>query len=1016
MAVKRFVHLHVHSYFSFEDGTASIRKLLERCQQLGMDTIALTDYDGLYGAVRLCRHAQEMGVKPVFGTELTLAGGHSLVLLAKNLAGYANLCKLISSVRLSSNDHSPECSDSLLRKYSQNLIALSGGLRGEISGLMRIGQERAAENALKKYLVIFKRDNFYLELQDHFLTGSTELNASLVRLAKLFAVGVVATNNVHFLHPEEYSLHQKLVRTSRVVHGREKRAKPNKEYYLKSAEEMCALFQNIPEAVENTVVIANACNVDLELGKLRVPRLVAAEGDNAEILLEKACRSALPLLYRRNRSQAEKQLDHELKIINSKQLADYFLIVRGIVHFAKASHIRVSCRGSASSSIVTYLLGISQVDPLENRLLFERFLNKERSDIPDIDLDFDSRRRDEVLRYILDKYGIERACMVATIPTFEARSALRELARASGMSDEDLKRLVAYLPYISGSKIRQALEFFPEMDASLLKQSRYEEFVEFAEEVSGFPHYLSVHLGGVVLWDHLAELVPMQRSAKGYPIAQFDKNDLEALGLIKTDILSLRMLGALSEAEERIRLKNPFFDGRDVPRDDGAVYALLRSTRTVGCFQLESPGMRQLLGRLQPERFDDIIASISLFRPGPMQADMLTPYLARRWGREATVYLHPKLKPILKETYGVIVFQEQVLRIAREIAGFSLGQADLLRRAITKEITEEELGVLRDRFVSGAQEQGIAADIAQKIFDKLAAFASFGFPKAHAASFARLAYESAYLKRYYPLQYFLGLLNNHPGLYPLSVLANETRRCGVDVLGIDINESQSAFAPSGQSIRTGLASVKGVGTATTRKILKKRAKRPFKGIDDFCERVKPGKKQLEKLILCGAFDTLERNRRKLLVSARSGQPTGEIKDFSAAQKSGLELELAGLTFSGHPLVFLRPQLAELGVVPSDRLKSHEDGDRICVAGLKVVLHTPPTRSGQRVVFLTLEDEMGLSDITVFSDVQNSYAKTIFGSNLLMVEGILQKVGLHSFSVVAEKVSPLRPPRLWESYR
>ncbi len=591
-ASNRFVHLHVHSYFSFEDGTAGIPKLLQRCRLLGMESIALTDYDGLYGAVRFCRLAREIGVKPVVGTELTLAGGHSLVLLAPNLSGYANLCRLISSMHLSCANRSPECSETLLRQFSENLIALSGGPRGEINHLLGSGQDQAAARSLAKYLDIFGRDCFYLELQDHLLPGDKAMTAGLVGLARQFRCGVAATNNVHFLTREEYGLHKRLIETSRAVHHREKLPRANAEFHLKSAEEMAALFHRVPEALENTLAIADRCNLDLELGKIRAPTLLTATGEKAEALLEQACRKALPLLYRTNTKQAEKQLARELEVIRTKQFADYFLIVRDIVRFSQAAGIRCSCRGSASSSIVVYLLGISQVDPLENKLLFERFLNKERTDIPDIDLDFDSRRRDEVLQYVLDKYGPEKACMVATIPTFEARSAVRELARASGMSEDDLERLVAYLPYVSGAHLRQALEFFPETEASLLKQGRYEEFVDFAEEVSGFPHHVSVHLGGVVLWDHLADLVPMQRSAKGYPVAQFDKDDLESLGLIKTDILSLRMLAALSEAEELIRVENPFFDGRDVPLDDPMVFELLRSTRTLGCFQLESPGQR----------------------------------------------------------------------------------------------------------------------------------------------------------------------------------------------------------------------------------------------------------------------------------------------------------------------------------------------------------------------------------------------------------------------------------------
>ncbi len=1001
-----FVHLHVHSYFSFEQGTSDPAGLLRRCRELGMDAMAVTDYDGLYGAVRLLKHGAELGVKPIIGMEITLEDGHRIVLLAKNLEGYSNLCRLTSTMHLSSLRRFPVCPLGLLRKHSQNLIALAAGQNGELGALLLQGRENDAGAAIARYQDIFGQDRIYVELQDHGLPHERELNGKLLELARAFGVGVVATNNVHFLDPAEHGLHEALVRARTAVHHTDRPAKPNREYYLKSPEDMCSIFRDIPEAIENTLAIAEACNFNLELDKVRAPALFSSQGEDAGEMLEKACRRALHALYGDRMEEAGKQLRHELEVIRDKGFSEYFLMVRDIVDFARSRAIRCSCRGSASSSIVTYLLGISGVDPLANNLLFERFLNPERRDIPDIDLDFDSRRREEVLAYVLQKYGIERACMVATVPTFAARSALRELARANGMDYGAIERLTAYLPYIPASRLRLALELLPEMQTSPLRERRYGRLLEFAEELGGFPHYLSVHLGGVVVWDRLADLVPMQRSPKGYPVAQYDKDDLEALGLIKTDILSLRMLGAMGEAEERIREANPAFNIDSIPPEDPDVYELLRSTRTVGCFQVESPGMRQLLGRLQPERFSDIVATISLFRPGPVKADMITPFLARRWGREKVAYPHPRLEPILKETYGEIVYQEQVLRVTREIAGFSLGQADLMRRAITEEVTKETIDALRRQFVEGAKRNGIAAGPALRIFHKLLAFASFGFPKAHAVSFAKISYESAWLKKHHPVEFFLGLLNNEPGLYPIGVIANEARHCGVGVLGVDINESGVSFTTRCEGIRPGLAHVKGIGAASVEKLMRERSKGPFGDINDFRTRVRITGKQLDSLILCGAFDRLEPNRRKLLLTVRSKGLEGDIEDFSPAEKARFEAALTGISFSGHPISFLRPELTSRGVISSRQLEECRDGERISVAGLKVVLHTPPTRSGRRVVFLTLEDEDGLSDITVFSDVQQKYAKTIFGRYALLVEGRLQRPYPRSFAIVAEKVTPL----------
>lgn len=1000
-----FVHLHVHTYFSFEQGTSAPASLLRRCRELGMAAMAVTDYDGLYGAVRLLKHAATLGVKPLIGMEITLEDGHRLVLLAKNLDGYSNLCRLTSAMHLSPHDRFPVCPLDLLGKHSSNLIAIWPGTGGEMGGLPLLESDDMRA-AVASYLDIFGKDRLYIELQDHFVPHERIQNESRLKLSRAFGVGVVATNSVHFLDPSEYELHKALVRAGTVVHHSVRSAKPNREYYLKSPEEMRSLFRGIPEAIENTLAIAEACNINLELEKIRAPSLFSSQGEDAGMMLEDICRRALPELYGDRMEEAENQLRHELEVIKAKGFSDYFLQVRDIVEFARSRGIRCSCRGSASSSIVIHLLGISGVDPLANDLLFERFLNPERKDSPDIDLDFDSRRRDEVLAYVLQKYGTDKACMVATVPTFAARSALRELARASGLDYGAIERLTAYLPFVPASRLRLAIELLPELKTSPLRESRYAQLVELAEEVGGFPHHLSVHLGGVVVWDRLADIVPMQRSPKGYPVAQFDKDDLEALGLIKTDILSLRMLGAMGEAEEQIRLENPDFHIDSIPHEDPEVYELLRSTRTVGCFQVESPGMRQLLGRLQPERFSDIVATISLFRPGPVKADMVTPFLARRWGREEVTYPHPALEPILRETYGEIVFQEQVLKVTRAIAGFSLGQSDLMRRAITEEVTKEELDTLRRQFVEGSNRNGIPAGPALQIFHKLAAFASFGFPKAHAASFAKIAYESAWLKRHYPAQFFLGLMNNDPGLYPIGVIANEARRCGVEILGVDINKSDASFTRSGKSIRAGLVHVQGIGPASLEKILRERENGTFADIHDFRARVRMQAKQHDSLILCGAFDSIEPNRRKLLVAVRSQGVEGDVEDFSPVEKARFEAALTGLSFSGHPISFLRAELSERGVISSRQLENCREGERISVAGLKVVLHTPPTRSGRRVVFLTLEDEDGLSDITVFSDVQEKCSKTIFGRYALLVDGRLQRFYPHSFTIVAEKVMPL----------
>lgn len=989
-----FVHLHVHSSFSFGLATPGVDALARQAAQMDMQALALTDTNGLYGAVRFVKEAHRAGIRPILGVQMLLENTLPLVLLAKDNKGYGNLCRLVTAAHFAADGHDPLCTLDLLSHYAEGLVALYGA-----------GSSADASETVEACLDIFGKQNFYIELTRHNLPSEEKRNRQLVALARSLDVSLVATNNVHFLRQEDYPVYKTLLGTSQAVHHKDVRVLPNDTFYLKSPSEMEELFRDLPEALHATAAIAERCNVDLALGTLRPPAFLATAGKDPDAMLEAACLKALSRLYPSNTQHAEERLRHELNIIREKQFSEYFLLVHDIVLFAIRRGIRHSCRGSAAASLVLYLLGVSQADPLEHDLLFERFLNPERKDIPDIDLDFDSRRRDEVFAYLFDKYGPEHACMVAMVPTFEARSALREVGRAKGMSYDAIKRVVGHFPYVSASHISDAMQVLPELADSRLKEEKFKNLVALAQDFSGLPHYLSVHLGGVVIFDALQDIVPMQRSVKGYPVAQYDKDDIEALGLIKTDLLSLRMLGAIGEAVEAIRIEHPRFHLSTIPRDDEKVFELLRDGKTVGCFQLESPGMRQLLGRLQPEKFSDIVANISLFRPGPMQADMITPYIDRRWGYEEVSYPHPLLEPILKETYGVLIFQEQVLRIARAAAGFSLGQADLFRRAMTSSITDEEFARLEADFMAGACARGVPKETAKGIFVKLAAFASFGFPKAHAVCFAAIAYESAYLKCYYPLAYFLGILNNSPGLYPLCVLANEARRCEVSVNSVDVNRSGASFTAEGRGLRAGLGLVKGVGPAALEKIFKERETGFFSDLDDFVRRVKLPMRSVENLVLSGAFDTLSSHRRHLLALLHGGSEKVEtLKDFSFSEKCSAELELTGINFTGHSMQYMRGQLDARRAVPSSRLERYADGAKVTVAGIKVVLHTPPTRSGTRVVFLTLEDEFGLVDVTVFEDVQRRDARVLFGKDVLVVEGYVRRMFPRAVSVVATRIS------------
>ncbi len=986
-----FCHLHVHSNFTFGQGSSSLDDLVSKAKKMGMKELALTDKEGLYGAMRFYEKVRKVGIKPIIGSEVRLESGYSLILLAKNKRGYSNLCHLISGMHLSSEDE-PRLKNKSLEKYSEDLFALSGP-KGELGASILRGRPDLAKKVAGHYLEIFGKDHFLIELQNHLLAQERILNEALFNIACQLGLLMVATNDVYYLNREDYELHQVLVRASQIIHHRSIRPTPNEEYYLKTPLQMARLFGRYPAAIVNTSLVAEECNLKLDLGRFIPPAFTLPQGGKAHEYLLKQCFKNLLKRFHPCPKKAILVLTRELEIIRKKGFSSYFLLVADIVSFARRKGIRCSTRGSASASLVAYLLDISGVNPLKHGLLFERFLNPERLDLPDIDLDFDSRRRDEVVEYVLKKYSPETA-LVATVPTFRARGALREVARALGLSYKKVESLTHMLPYLSVDKIRSVLQIFPELKENELREKRYEELLGVSERVDGFPRYLSSHLGGVVISQgSLQDLVPVQKSAKGFPVAQYDKDDLEKLGLIKTDLLSLRMLGAISEAVEYLKMRRINLDLEKIPLDDEKVYQLFRSTKTVGCFQLESPGMRQLLGKLQPRAFSDIIANISLFRPGPMQADMITPFLQRRHGKEKVSFLHPVLEPILKETYGVIIFQEQVLRIAQDLAGFSLGQADLLRRSMTEKISPEEKERLRAEFLLGCQKKGVEKEIAEKVFGKLASFGAFGFCKAHAVSFAKIAYQSAYLKTYYPKEFFLGLLNNEPGLYPPRVILNEAKRFGVKVLPPDINESQGKFSLEDSALRVGLFPVREMGPSSWEEILSKRRKRKFDSLKDFCLRVKIERPLLENLILSGCFDSLDGKVPK-------------SSSFSLEEKAALEMDLLGLTLSFHPLLIFRKVLKKTERVKSSQLSTAAGGEIVKVAGIKVILHTPPTRSGQRVIFLTLEDEEGLIDVTVFPSAQQLYAKDIFEADFLLIEGCVQKHG-PAVSVIANKAFDLR---------
>ncbi len=1198
-----FIHLHVHSNFSFYDGAAPLTDLVEATAHLEMPALAVTDHNSLAGAVRFYQAARKAGIKPIIGVEFdceSVMGSESveaapappavsafptrLLLLALDNTGYSHLCRLVTCAHLgearSAGPFAPQYHEvdrkhpllhqEHLREYASHLLALSPAGAGEIATLLQAGDYRTAAAVARYYADLFGPGNFYLELQHHLnqpegvrrpnppspaRSGGPggEVRHRLARLAHNLSLPLVASNDVHYVTPDHAPLQDALFCLGQGISVRDAHPgrKPNAEYYLKSPAQMGKLFADYPEALAATEEIAGRCSWELDLDTIHLPRFDAASADafsgdpdspaDRAAFLERLCRQALPRKYgldsyppspaRRGgqggeaslRAPAERQLEHELAVINQRGLADYFLIVWDLVRFAESRGIRHSGRGSAADSIVCHLLDITQPEPLANDLLFERFLNPERRDLPDIDLDFDTRRRNEVVAYVYHKYGPEHVAAVGTVNTFRARAAVRELGKVLGLSEGQISRVACNFAYVDLHQLPAMLEALPEARGVAGDLAYEQTLLRLCEQVGGYPRHIAVHVGGLIISERpLTDLVPLQLANKGIVVAQYDKDDVEALGLLKMDLLGLRIhtaiehcLGLINRPVGRGLVPRPSrhrFAGRsrrsiryhrrrfflrspkraaqapplqklplpcqgrqrpgrgqgvglraaghvgpvlhEIPLDDPAAYALIRSTHTLGLFQLESPGQRNLQGRLLAEKFEDIIAGISLFRPGPVQADMITPFIARRRGQEPVTYLHPVLEPILERTYGVMIYQEQVMRVAAAIGGFTLGQADRLRKAMNFDSPTEAMQRLHDSFMEGARRQGIDEAVAEQIFSQVAAFAAFGFNKAHAASFARISYESAYLKAHYPAEFFAGLLTAQPmGFYPPRTLAEEAKRLGIAMLPPCVNRSEGDYTvertPPGTTgvspvvggrdgrdarptgLRTGLRFLRDMSGSALEQILAARAAGgPFLSLRDFLTRANPPYPIVENLILARAFDWTGRSIPQLLgLLASLHQRTGKAaltldleepqlemsarvfgEEITPYQRLQLDLHLLGLSTELNPFAPWVEMSARQGVIPTARLLEYPDKAKVKVAGIVVARARPPVRSGRTTLFICLEDHTGLVDITIFSEAYQRYGEFLYTAPVLLAEGELTRRGERDVAVTVKRVQPLPMPQ------
>ena len=1017
-----YVELHCHSNFSFLDGASHPEELISRAKELEMPAIAITDHDGLYGVVRFWRAARKAGIKPIIGAELKVRGGGHLTLLAKNMAGYSNLCRLISHAHLSHEKHKENSVGvelSQLANYSQGIICLSGCSKGEIA---RYVLERKAEEAVARahlYADIFGREGFFIELQNHFHPEDAALCGELVEVARKVGVSYVASNNVHYHLPQRHRLQDVLVciRERTTLDKSAKFRFANTEYYLKSDKEMSLLFKDYPEAIRATVSIADMCSVELDLREHRFPGFPLPEGENEISYLRKLCYLGAQKRYSPMTAEVINQLEHELGVIERMGLAGYFLIVWDIVRYAKEKGIPVRGRGSAADSIVAYALGITQVDPLKYKLLFERFLNEEMEGTPDIDIDVSTNHREELLEYVYRRYGREHVAMVANVVTFQARNAIRDVGKALDMPAELVDRLAKSVDVYSAAELPQRIAGLREFKNTSIP---WQHFLSLCQEIADFPRHLSVHVGGMVISSApLIEAVPLEKAACGRVITQWNKDDIEGVGLIKVDLLGLRMLSLIHDTLGLIEKHRGFkLDLESIPLDDSNVYEMLRRADTVGVFQVESRAQMQTLPRLKPDCFDDLVVEVAVVRPGPIQGKMIHPYLRRRQGLEKVTYLHPKLRPILEETLGVLLFQEQAIKIAVEIAGFSPGEADRLRRAMGKQRSKREMEEIRGRFISGATERGLDEKVASRIFDQIASFASFGFCKSHAASFARTCYESAYLKLYYPAEFYCALLNNQPmGFYSPEVIVNDAKRHGINVLPVDVNASEPECTVEGGQIRLGFRYVKEMGEAASAKVIEERKRGPFSSLADFYFRTGLSKEVIENLILVGAFDSFGTSKRELLWELGllvKKQPFSlplaippvkvALPEMTAWEQIASEYRIQGFSHRCHPMQLLRKRISRDGVITSSEANSLLCGTKVRVAGLIVARQRPMTAKG--TCFLTLEDETGMINIVISPRVYERNRELIRLEPILVIEGRLEnRNGV--VNVVAEAVASLR---------
>ncbi len=1045
MAEAPFVHLHCHTDYSLLDGACEIEQLMQAVAEQGMPAIAMTDHGNLFGAVRFYNAARARGVHPVIGCEVYVAAQgyrtrtekyYHLVLLSETQEGYRNLIQLVTTGYLEGFYYKPRVDRDLLARHAKGLIALSGCLKGDVSEALAADRYEEARRLAYTWQDIFGKENFFLELQDHGLPQDRMVVPGLVRLSEETGIPLVVTNDTHYLRREDARAHEVLlcIQTGKTMSDPSRLRWPTPDFYLKSRAEMMQLFSGLEDALDRTWEIAQRCQVRLDRIPDPFPRFDVPEGHTTDTYFEWAVRQGFE--KRRPRLEAlraagrlkhdlaeyEERLEREIRIIQQMKFSSYFLIVWDFIRFARQQGIPVGPgRGSAAGSLVAFALGITDIDPLQYGLLFERFLNPERISLPDIDIDFCAFRRGEVIQYVTEKYGRDHVAQIITFGTLGARAGIKDVGRALDMSYAEVDRITKLVPNVLNITLDEALRLEPMLAETARKDARVAEVIEVARRLEGMARNASVHAAGVVISPvPLKELVPLYRTGKDEIVTQFDLHGLEQLGLLKMDFLGLATLSLIHDALRLIETHcGEQLALEDLPLDDPKTFEIFCRGLTSGVFQFESAGMRDLLRRAQPSRLEDLIALNALYRPGPIQGGMIDEFIERKHGRRPVVYELPELKEILEETYGVIVYQEQVMQIAHKLAGYSLGEADILRRAMGKK-KPEEMAAQRERFIRGATALGHPRRKVERLFDLMEQFAGYGFNKSHSAAYAYLAYVTAYLKAHYPVYFMAALLTSEAGNSAKLVrYINECREMGIRVLPPDVNTSQWSFTPDGEAIRFGLGAIKNLGQSSAEAILAARQEvGRFRSLYHFCERVDLSalnRRVLENLIKAGAMDSLGGHRAQLLaaldsaieagqrawrdrVNGQAGlfagwqdqeladRPLPSVPEWEPAERLAFEREVLGLYVTGHPLEQYADKIRELATHTSETLEGLDRGAPVALCGLLSNVQRRRSREGRPWASAQLEDLYGAVELVIFGPSYEKLAGELKEGEAVLVRG------------------------------